>query len=197
MATGGDRRLSDERAIGAGRPRQSALDARIKESAVALLGEQGFAGLSVNRICQHAGVPRPTFYRRWPSGVAALIEAFNDRFEDALLGDTGDVKADLIAFSLSVRNRYADPVVSICLPAIYEARRVTPELVRPIGEAQRDRRKTNIGTLASALNEQGLHPVLGPYDIIFTLTAAIDQGYLIDRPVTDDFIARLGDALLR
>jgi len=107
------------------------------------------------------------------------------------------VKADLIAFSLSVRNRYADPVVSICLPAIYEARRVTPELVRPIGEAQRDRRKTNIGTLASALNEQGLHPVLGPYDIIFTLTAAIDQGYLIDRPVTDDFIARLVDALLR
>lgn len=189
--------MTDERAIGAGRPRQSALDARIKESAVALLGEQGFAGLSVNRICQHAGVPRPTFYRRWPSGVAALIEAFNDRFEDALLGDTGDVKADLIAFSLSVRNRYADPVVSICLPAIYEARRVTPELVRPIGEAQRDRRKTNIGTLASALNEQGLHPVLGPYDIIFTLTAAIDQGYLIDRPVTDDFIARLVDALLR
>ena len=39
--------------------------------------------------------------------------------------------------------------------------------------------------------------MLGPYDIIFTLTAAIDQGYLIDRPVTDDFIARLVDALLR
>ena len=193
----GEALLTDERASGGGRPRQSALDARIKESAVALLGEQGFAGLSVNRICKHAGVPRPTFYRRWPSGVAALIEAFNDRFGGSLLGDTGDVKADLIAFSVGVRNRYADAVISICLPAIYEARRVTPELVRPIGEAQRDRRKINIGTLASALNEQGLHPVLGPYDIIFTLTAVIDQGYSIDRPVTDDFIERLVAALLR
>jgi len=197
LATKEEMRLGEERAPGAGRPRQSELDARIKESAVSLLGELGFAGLSVNRICQRAGVPRPTFYRRWPSGVAALVEAFNDRFEDALLADTGDVRADLLIFSIGIRNRYADPVVSVCLPAIYEARRVTPELVRPIGEAQRDRRKLNIGTLASALSEQGLHPVLSSYDIIFTLTAAIDQGYLIDRPVTDDFIARLVDALLR
>src|SRR3546814_4546029 len=91
--------LGDEKETAVGRPRQADLDERIKLSAVALLGEEGFAGLSVNRICQRAGVPRPTFYRRWPSAVAALVDAFNDRFHDALLVDTGDAKADLLARS--------------------------------------------------------------------------------------------------
>ncbi len=189
--------LGDEKEPTVGRPRQADLDERIKHSAVALLGEEGFAGLSVNRICRRAGVPRPTFYRRWPSAVAALVDAFNDRFHDALLVDTGDAKADLLAFATSVRNRYDDPVVSVCLPAIYEARRHEPELIAPIMEAQRARRRSNVATLECALQEQGIEPVLGPFEILFTLTAAIDQGYLAGRPLADDFLDRLVTAVLR
>ena len=162
-----------------------------------MLGEHGFAGLSVNRICHHAGVPRPTFYRRWPSATAALVQAFNDRFEDALLADTGDVSRDLLHWALRVRDRYADPVVSACLPAIYEARRTSPELVTPIGDAQRERQKINVGTFAAALSAQDIRPVLGPFDILFTITAAIDQGYIAGRPVSDAFVERLIVALLR
>ncbi|UNU42301.1 TetR/AcrR family transcriptional regulator [Sphingopyxis sp. YF1] len=186
-----------ERDTTAGRPRQAELDERIKRSAVAILGEQGFAGLSINRICQHAGIPRPTFYRRWPSAVAALVDAFNDRFDDALLVDSGDAKADLLDFAVRVRNRYDDPVVGTCLPAIYETRRAAPGLIAPIIDAQRQRRKANVATLARALGEQGIAPVLTPFEINFAITAAIDQGYLADRPVTDDFLERLVTALLR
>jgi len=181
----------------AGRPRQAGLDDRIKHSAVAILGEHGFAGLSINRICQHAGIPRPTFYRRWPSAVAALVDAFNDRFDDALLADSGDAAADLLAFAIAVRNRYDDPVVGTCLPAIYEARRVAPDLIAPIIDAQRQRRKANVATLTRALGEQGITPVLSPFEINFAITAAIDQGYLARRPVADDFLHRLVTALLR
>jgi AcrR family transcriptional regulator len=181
----------------AGRPRQAELDDRIKQSAVAILGAHGFAGLSINRICQHAGIPRPTFYRRWPSAIAALVDAFNDRFDDALLVDDGDVTADLIAFAIAVRNRYDDPVVGTCLPAIYEARRAAPELIAPIIDAQRRRRKANVATLARALGEQGIASILSPFEILFAITAAIDQGYLARRPVADDFLHRLVAALLR
>ena len=189
--------LGEDRDTAVGRPRQADLDERIKRSAVAVLGEQGFAGLSVNRVCQHAGVPRPTFYRRWPSAVAALVDAFNDRFDDALLTDTGDAKADLLSFATSVRNRYDDAVVSVCLPAIHEARRHEPALIAPILEAQRQRRKANVSTLTKALAEQGHEPVLGAFEILFTLTAAIDQGYLAGRPLADDFLERLVTATLR
>lgn len=189
--------LGEEKDMTVGRPRQADLDERIKRSAVALLGEHGFAGLSVNRICQQAGIPRPTFYRRWPSAIAALVEAFNDRFDDALLADSGDAEADLLDFALRVRNRYDDPVISTCLPAIYEARRRAPELIAPIMEAQRRRRKANVATLTRALGEQGVASLLSPFEIIFAITAAIDQGYLADRPVSDDFLHRLVTALLR
>ncbi|MCW0199166.1 TetR/AcrR family transcriptional regulator [Sphingopyxis sp.] len=181
----------------AGRPRQAELDDRIKQSAVAILGAHGFAGLSINRICQHAGIPRPTFYRRWPSAVAALVDAFNDRFDDALLADSGDAAADLLAFAIAVRNRYDDPVVGTCLPAIYEARRVAPDLIAPIIDAQRQRRKANVATLTRALGEQGITPVLSSFEINFAIAAAIDQGYLARRPVADDFLHRLVTALLR
>lgn len=181
----------------AGRPRQAGLDDRIKSSAVDILGEHGFAGLSINRICRHAGIPRPTFYRRWPSAVAALIDAFNDRFDDALLVDGGDAAADLTAFAIAVRNRYDDPVVGTCLPAIYEAGRTAPDLIAPIMDAQRQRRKANVATLTRALGEQGIASVLSPFEILTTITAAIDQGYLARCPVGDDFLHRLVTALLR
>lgn len=180
-----------------GRPRQSDLDARIKASAVAVLVAHGFAGLSVNRICQEAGLPRATFYRRWPSATAALVDAFNDRFDDALLADTGDVHRDLLVWAVRVRDRYDDAVVGACLPAIQEANRTAPALIAPIGEARRQRRRTNIGTLAEALSAQNLHPHLNPSDIIYTLNAAIDYGHTAQRPVTDAFIDRLVTTLLR
>lgn len=189
--------LGEEKDIAVGRPRQADLDERIKRSAVAILGERGFAGLSVNRICQQAGIPRPTFYRRWPSAIAALIEAFNDRFDDALLTDSGDARTDLLDFAIRVRNRYDDPVVSTCLPAIYEARRMAPDLIAPIMEAQRARRKANVATLARAFEAQHIHPLLGPFEILFVLTAAIDQAYLGCRPATDDFLERLIETSLR
>lgn len=189
--------MDDEKNMAVGRPRQSDLDERIKHSAVVILGEQGFAGLSVNRICAHAGIPRPTFYRRWPSAIAALVDAFNDRFDDALLADTGDAKADMLDFAVRVRNRYDDPVVSTCLPAIYEAHRIAPALITPIRDAQRARRKTNVTVLSRALAAQGFQPMLGPFEILFVLTSAIDQGYLAGRPVADDFLERLVTTLLR
>lgn len=189
--------LGEEKDMAVGRPRQADLDERIKRSAVAILGERGFAGLSVNRICQQAGIPRPTFYRRWPSAIAALVDAFNDRFDDALLTDSGDAKADLLDFAIRVRNRYDDPVISTCLPAIYEARRMAPDLIAAIMEAQRARRKANVATLARALDMQLIRPLLGPFEILFVLTAAIDQAYLGGRPATDDFLERLVETSLR
>jgi AcrR family transcriptional regulator len=183
--------LAEEQEAGVGRPRQPDIDERIKNGAVALLGEHGFAGLSVNRICKRVGIPRPTFYRRWPSGVAALIDAFNDRFDDALLTDGGNVEADLFDFAARVRDRYDDPVVSVCLPAIYEARRIAPDLIAPIAEAQRARRRANVATLTGALHAQGFRPTMTPFEILFTLTSAMDQAYLADWPLPDAFLKRL------
>ena len=48
-----------------------------------------------------------------------------------------------------------------------------------------------------ALDTQHIRPALGPFEILFVLTAAIDQAYLGGRPATDDFLERLVKTSLR
>jgi hypothetical protein len=100
-------------------------------------------------------------------------------------------------FAIGVRDRYDDPVISACLPAIYEARRIAPDLIAPIMEAQRIRRKATIATLTKALEEQGVSSLLTPFEIMLVLASAIDQGHQAGRPLSDDFLKRLIDTLLR
>lgn len=181
----------------AGRPRQPAIDRRCQDAVVAVLDRHGFAGLSVNRICAAAGVTRAAFYRRWPSAEAALFDIFNRRFRDALLHDSGDLHADLFDFAIRIRRRYGDPVISACLPAIYEARRMAPALIAPITHAHRQRVKANLTTISSAVAAQGLQPLLPPRDLLFTLTGTLDQGYLRQREIDDLFLRRLIALLLQ
>ncbi len=62
-----------------GRPRDPALDAAILTAALNLFIDNGIAGTSIEQIAKHAGVGKPTVYRRWSNKeqlVADAIEAF-------------------------------------------------------------------------------------------------------------------------
>src|ERR687897_1936033 len=64
-----------------------------------LVGEVGYAKLTVEAIAARAGVGKQTIYRWWPSKGAVLFDAFLALSEDAegvpALPDTGDLEADL------------------------------------------------------------------------------------------------------
>jgi AcrR family transcriptional regulator len=88
VATGDERRV--------GRPRSDDRDRAILDAALALLVEQGFAGLSMEGIASRAGVGKATIYRRWKSKAEVVVEALRAHvcpFGD--LPDTGDVRSDL------------------------------------------------------------------------------------------------------
>jgi AcrR family transcriptional regulator len=65
-----------------GRPRDEEAGERILDAALALLGEAGYAGLSMEAVARRAGVSKPTLYRRWPS-KADLATAALARFQAA------------------------------------------------------------------------------------------------------------------
>jgi len=180
-----------------GRPRDDDLDERIKRSSLRVLAEDGFRNLSVNRICKDAKITRPTFYRRWDSPQAIIAEAFNERFENASLEDSGDVRVDLKTFAIKMRDRYLDPVIGSCLPAISEVSRSHPELIKPLADAQQVRIQINLKTINSAMASQGIHCVLSPSEIYQTLAAAIIRGYNSQLTITDDFIEKLVTTLTR
>jgi AcrR family transcriptional regulator len=78
-----------------GRPRSAEADRAIAEAAVALLGEFGYANVTMAGVAARAGVSTATLYRRFSSKeelVASAVELIVDRSEPA---DTGSLEGDL------------------------------------------------------------------------------------------------------
>ncbi|MFH8785369.1 TetR/AcrR family transcriptional regulator [Streptomyces roseoverticillatus] len=70
----------------------------ILDAALELVGESGFAKLTIEAIAARAGVGKQTIYRWWPSKAAVLFEACVPEGIDPAsieLPDTGDIAADL------------------------------------------------------------------------------------------------------
>jgi AcrR family transcriptional regulator len=89
-----------------GRPRDEEADARILEAALALLGEVGFAGLSMEAVARRAEVSKPTLYRRWRSKAdlaTAALAGFQAREPRPTDGPTRErLLAHLRAFRRSL-----------------------------------------------------------------------------------------------
>jgi AcrR family transcriptional regulator len=60
----------------AGRPRSEEAHQAILDATLALLVEVGFSGLTVEGVAARAGVGKATIYRRWPSKLPLVVEAF-------------------------------------------------------------------------------------------------------------------------
>lgn len=81
-----------------GRPRSDDRDRAILDAALALLVDDGFAGMSIEGIAARAGVGKTTVYRRWKNKAEVVVEALRAHVCDEMpLPDTGDVRRDLAA----------------------------------------------------------------------------------------------------
>jgi AcrR family transcriptional regulator len=94
--------------------RREASRRAILQAAFELVGEVGYARLSVEGIAARAGVGKQTIYRWWPSKAAVLFETFlalsegeNDQAPG--LPDTGDLEADLKAVLRATVAELNDP----------------------------------------------------------------------------------------
>lgn len=84
-----------------GRPRDPTIDDQIVTATVALLGEHGYAGVSMEAIAAAAGVTKPTIYRRWSSKAVLAADALERRRSAmATPGDHGNLRDDLLAMVL-------------------------------------------------------------------------------------------------
>jgi AcrR family transcriptional regulator len=81
----------------AGRPRAPGADTAIMAAALALLGERGYAGLTLDDVAARAGVGKSSLYRRFRDR-ADLATAAIASAQRPLPEPTGDLRADLIAY---------------------------------------------------------------------------------------------------
>jgi AcrR family transcriptional regulator len=89
----------------AGRPRNPDVHEAILRATAELLGEAGYANLSIEGVAQRAGVTRQSIYRRWASKLALVTELLHEVSEAAPPPDAGSLRADLRAlYRLYARN---------------------------------------------------------------------------------------------
>jgi AcrR family transcriptional regulator len=122
----------------------------ILSAAVELVGELGYARLTIEAIAARAGVGKQTIYRWWPSKGAVVLDAFvalGGADQDTALPDTGDVEADLKAVLRATVQQLMDPRFDLPARALTSESQTDPALskqyvdgvLRPHLEATKDR----------------------------------------------------------
>jgi AcrR family transcriptional regulator len=102
-----------------GRPRDPSYDKAILDTALEILFEKGYAGLTIDGVAARTGVGRPTIYRRWTSKAALVIAALAQSIGVSPTPDTGTLREDLLAFQRQQVRMMNGP----------ESRRITAGLV--------------------------------------------------------------------
>src|SRR5579885_3655857 len=88
-----------------GRPRSEAADHAIAEATLDLLGEEGWAGLTMTGVAHRAGVSTATLYRRFSSKEDLVCSAVNTKNESRPVIDHGSLEQDLRAKLLDIVER--------------------------------------------------------------------------------------------
>lgn len=184
-------------------PRRRSERARtaILDAAAALMGEVGFARMTMEGIAARAGVGKQTIYRWWPSKAAVVLDVFQREAggESEPLPDTGDLAADLRTVLRATVDEYNTPEtdrISRAFTAEVQhdedfARVVTEDLLRPHMRAYRDR-------LLSA-REAGEISADADLDVaVELLTGPLHHRWLLrTAPLTHHYVDVLVDMALR
>jgi AcrR family transcriptional regulator len=141
----------------AGRPRSGEAHQAILDATIELLVEVGFSALTVEGVAQRAGVGKATIYRRWPSKLPLVVEAFGrlPGFEDI---DTGDLAEDLKKMLRSYLQVFNSTPLSAVLPSLVGERSHNPELGKLFDPVSRERRQPLVRAFERAVERGELPP---------------------------------------
>jgi AcrR family transcriptional regulator len=147
------------RAAAAGRPRSEEAHRAILEATLDLLVEVGFSAMTVEGIASRAGVGKATIYRRWPSKLPLVVEAFGQLpgFEEV---DTGDLAEDLKRMLRGYLQAFNASPLSVVLPSLAGERVHNPELAALFEPVSKGRRQPLIRAFERAVNRGDVPPDL-------------------------------------
>jgi AcrR family transcriptional regulator len=183
----------------AGRPRSEEAHQAILDATLELLAEVGFSALTVEGVASRAGVGKATIYRRWPSKLPLVVEAFGGlpAFADV---DTGSVERDLKTMLRNYLELFHKTPLATVLPSLAGERAHNQELSQHFDPVMKDRRQPLVralqrgvarGELPRALDlDLAADLVVGPIAVRLFFTGRPLQPDLVD-PMVDLALAGL------
>jgi AcrR family transcriptional regulator len=181
----------------AGRPRDPACDAAILQATLDLFAEEGYAGVSIDRVAARAGVGKATIYRRYSSKAEMVVEAVRCGAQlDDWLPDTGNLRADLTSMMQPLIDRLrgddAQLLVTFALERLHN-----PELNDQFGRLVIGKKREHLRYLVTSAVERGDLPADVDADLIAeALPALIWHHALYGLPIDDDLLGRILDTVL-
>jgi AcrR family transcriptional regulator len=163
----------------------------------ALLRTEGPAAVTFGRVSREAGVSRTTLYRHWPGASDLLADAWDGLVPPNVVPRTPDLRADLVAVFLGVRDAVESAAMRRSLPALLAAGQHDPTVARLHAAFVRDRRQPIIDRLEAARADGDL-----PGDADAALLVDLLSGPLFYRqllrqePTSDERVEALVDAVV-
>jgi len=174
---------------GRGRPRDGALDERILEQLLGLLGSRGYAGLTLDELAVRSSVAKSTILRRWPS-KAAVVAAGVERLalQSVDVPDSGTLNGDLSALLHGAVNTFVRGRGQF-VPRLLREAGHHPEITDLLDAVLHTRRQGYRRVLARAIARRELDPSVDQELLIDLLIGPLWTRLLITRdPVTREYV---------
>jgi AcrR family transcriptional regulator len=110
-------------------PRGMAREQAILDATIAVVGEVGYAAMTMDSVAARASASKATIYRRWRN-KAELVRAALDAYDaatNAAVPDTGTLRGDFVAAMEMARDK-ATPAYLALVGGLVAAMRHDPEL---------------------------------------------------------------------
>jgi AcrR family transcriptional regulator len=140
----------------AGRKRSEQSRLAILTAAYDLVGEIGYARLTVEGIAARAGTGKQTIYRWWPSKADVVLDALATKADlNIPIPDEGSYAADLRAFLLASFALGNQPTLIGILRALMAQAQIDPEFWQRFREAFLQRRRDALGVITGRAEARG------------------------------------------
>jgi AcrR family transcriptional regulator len=172
-----------------GRPRDPALDERILEQLLDLLGTHGYARLTLDELAGRSGVAKTTILRRWPT-KAAVAAAGVERLalQSVDVPDSGTLRGDIHALLQGALDTFARGRGQF-VPRLLREAGHHPEIADLLNTVLHTRRQAYRKVLALAIARGELSPATDQDLLIDLLIGPMWLRLLLTHdPITPEFV---------
>lgn len=182
-----------------GRPRDERIDRAVLDATAALLGEVGYARLTMEAVAARAGTSKPALRRRWPSLAHLVVDVLAATVGTAPTPDTGCTRCDLVEGIGTLGDAYPARIGRSTLPALVADLAEDPELDRAFLERYFEpRRATTAAALRRGIERGDIVPDADVDLLLDLLGATVYYRVLFGHlPVTPDVAERTVDTVLQ
>lgn len=181
-----------------GRRRGAELDTAIRSAVLALLGEHGPDGVTMEAVAAAAHTSKPVLYRRWPDRRALLRDTLLSVVVTAIPSDdTGSFREDMLAVLRGWAELFAGDGAAL-MRSVIVAVAADPELGSTFRTDVIGWRKDEMNALLARGIERGqVRPDI-PVDVVRELGQSVLWHRLLitGDPITDELVVQLVDEIL-